>query len=73
MMDDIINMEDMAFVYEVTDALEIDREAIRVDLTKEDPGSVGRGYGGTFEIVLPLTPPLSAWRPILKAGLERLI
>jgi len=72
-MDDIITMEDMAQVYEVTDALEIDREAIRVDLTKADPGSVKRGFGGTFEIVLPLTSTVRGWRPILKAGLERLI
>ena len=37
---DIITMADMAAVFDVTDALSIDRELIRVELTKEDPGAI---------------------------------
>jgi hypothetical protein len=71
-MDGVISIEDMNEVYEVTDELGIDRETILVELTKEDPGSVTRGSGGTWEMVLPLTPPLEAWLPTLRAELERL-
>ena len=40
---DIITMADMAAVFDVTDALSIDRELIRVELTKEDPGAIAQG------------------------------
>ena len=77
-MGEIITMDDMATVYEITDALGIDREAINVELTKEDPGSWGKGDGGmmkreVFAITLPLTQPLDAWLPALKQGLEALL
>ena len=69
MTEDIIGMDDMAQVFEVTDALEIDREIIRVELTKEDPGSVVKRSDGMIEIVVPLTEPLEAWLLTLKSGL----
>lgn len=69
---EIINIEDMNQVYEITDDLGIDRETIRVELTKEDPGSVARGTSGTFDMVLPLTTPLEIWLPILRKQLEKL-
>ena len=77
-MDDTITMDDMATVYDLTDALGIDREAINVELTKEDPGSWGKRDGGmmkreVFAITLPLTQPLDAWLPALKQGLEALL
>ena len=71
-MDGIISIADMNLVYEVSDELGIDRETIRVELAKEDPGSVARGPGGTWEIVLPLSKPLEAWLPMLRSELERL-
>ena len=77
-MDEIITMEDMAAVYEVTDALGIDREMINVELAKEDPGAWRRGRGGlmkreVLEITLPLSTPLEQWLPRLKVGLEGLL
>ena len=77
-MDETITMDDMATVYELTDALGIDREAINVELTKEDPGSWAKGDGGMMKreviaITLPLTTPLAEWLPTLKTGLEELI
>ncbi len=77
-MDETITMDDMAAVYDVTDDLGIDREAINVELTKEDPGSWGKGDGGMMKreviaITLPLTQPLGAWLPALKQGLEALL
>jgi hypothetical protein len=77
-MDEIINMEDMDAVYEISDALGIDRESINVELGKEDPGAWGKGTGGmmkqeVFEITLPLTTPLEEWLPTLRKGLEELM
>ena len=77
-MDEIITMEDMAEVYEVTDGLGIDREMINVELAKEDPGSWSRGDGGLMKrevlvITLPLSTPLEEWLPRLKVGLEGLL
>ena len=77
-MEDIIGMAEMGMIFEVTDDLGIDRESIRVDLTKEDPGSVQVGEAGMMggrgivEIVVPLSTPLEEWLPTLKAELQRL-
>ncbi|MSQ22835.1 MAG: hypothetical protein EXR53_05995 [Dehalococcoidia bacterium] len=71
-MQDIITMADMGLIFDVTDDLGIDRESIRVELTKEDPGSVRRTAGGLIEIVIPLTTPLESWLPVLKAELQKL-
>lgn len=77
-MDEIITMEDMAAVYEVTDELGIDRESINVELGKEDPGAWGKGEGGmmkreVIEITLPATTPLDEWLPVLHEGLSALL
>ena len=66
---DIITMADMATVFDVTDALSIDRELISVELTKEDPGSVQQAANGEIEIVLPLTPPLAPFMESLRQAL----
>ena len=71
-MEEIITIADMDLVYQVTDDLGVDRETIRVELTKEDPGLVRCGPGGTTEIVLPLTTPLEEWLPTLRSELEQL-
>ena len=72
MTDGIIGMEDMAEIFELTDSLEIDREAIRVELTKEDPGSVVQRPDGLIEMVVPLTSPIALWLQTLEAELRRL-
>ena len=77
-MDVIITMEDMAAIYEVTDELGIDREAINVELGKEDPGYWAKGHGGmmqreVIEITLPLTVRLDEWLPTLREGLMLLL
>ena len=72
-MDEIITIADMNLVYQVTDDLGIDRETVRVELAKEDPGWVQRGKGGTWEMALPLTIPLQEWLPVLRRELEGLL
>ena len=66
---DIITMADMAAVFEVTDALDVDRELVRVELTKEDPGDIGKGANGEIEITLPLSAPLEPFMASLREHL----
>ena len=66
---DIITMADMAAVFDVTDALSIDRELIRVELSKEDPGAIAQSAKGEIEITLPLTPPLAPFMASLRQAL----
>jgi len=54
MAEDLITMEDMAAIFEVTDALGIHRESVRVELNKKDPGSIQRVADGMVEITLPV-------------------
>ena len=70
MPDQIINMSDMAAVFSVTDQMGIHRESVRVELTKEDPGSIGRTGDNTIEITLPATEPLEEFAVRLQAELE---
>ena len=77
-MDLIITMDDMAKVYEVTDELGMDREAINVELSKEDPGACRRARGGmmkreVIEITLPASTSVEEWLPVLKTDLEELL
>ena len=72
MAEEIISMDDMAEIFELTDSLDIDREAIRVELSKEDPGSVARQPDGLIEMVVPLTTPLASWLKTLEAELRRM-
>jgi hypothetical protein len=72
MPDDIIGMDDMEAIYEVTDRFEIDRETISVPLEKSGPGSVSANDDGTIEIVAPATVPIRDWQPVLQAGIETL-
>ena len=69
-MEDIISMSDMGLIFDVTDGYGIDRESIRVDLSKEDPGSVRKGESGMIEITVPLTTPLEEWLPALDSRLK---
>ncbi len=72
-MEDIISMSDMGLIFEVTDAHGIDREHIRVDLSKEDPGSVRKSEAGMIEITVPLTTSLEDWLPTLDSRLKTVL
>ena len=67
MTDDIIGMDDMMAVYEITDQFGIDRETISVPLEKEGDGAVSRQPDGALEIVVPATSTTREWLPALKA------
>ena len=66
----IIGMHDMEVIYEVTDPFGIDREAITVELAKEDPGSVGRNARGIIQITVPESGTVEEFAARLQAALE---
>ncbi len=72
MSDEIISMEDMSAVFGVTDDMGIHRESVRVELTKEDPGSIERGDGGLIEITLPSSTPTGQFAEKLRGRLEQM-
>ena len=53
MPEGVIDLSDMAVIFSVTDAMGIHRESVRVELGKEDPGSIGKDSGGLIEITVP--------------------
>ena len=71
MGDEIIGMEDMMAIYEVTDRFGIDRESISVPLEKGGTGAVRRQADGV-EILAPAAMPTREWLPTLGAELLRL-
>ena len=70
MAEDLITMEDMAMIIEVTDALGIHRESVRVELNKEDPGSLQRVADGMVEITLPANESVEVFCRKLRIDLE---
>ena len=70
MPEGIIGMHDMEVIYEVTDPFGIDREAITVELSKEDPGSISRNARGVIEITVPESQAIEEFAPRLRIQLE---
>jgi hypothetical protein len=70
MADEIISMDDMAAIFAVTDDMGIHRESVRVELSKEDPGSIAQADGGVIEITIPLSTPTQSFAQELKSQLE---
>ena len=62
----------MGLIFEVTDAMGIDRESVSVPLGKEDPGEVRLMPGGEIEIVVPESVPIEEWASTLRHELEGL-
>ena len=70
MAEELIGMEDMEAIFEVTDALGIHRESVRVELSKEDPGSIQRVADGMVEITLPINETAEVFCRKLRIDLE---
>ncbi len=70
MAEELIGMDDMAAIFDVTDALGIHRESVRVELTKEDPGSIQRVADGMVEITLPVNESAEVFCRKLRIDLE---
>ena len=70
MAEELISMEDMETIFEVTDSLGIHRESVRVELTKEDPGSIQKVADGMVEIMLPVNESAEVFCRKLRIDLE---
>jgi hypothetical protein len=70
MPDEIITMDDMAAIFSVTDEMGIHRESVRVELTKEDPGSITQAVGGIVEITIPESRTALDFATEVRAALE---
>jgi len=70
MAEELIGMDDMAAIFEVTDSLGIHRESVRVELTKEDPGSIQKVADGMVEITLPSNESTEIFCRKLRIDLE---
>lgn len=72
MADNIIGMDDMMAIYEVTDLMGIDRESISVPLDKDGMGGASTLEDGTLEIRAPAEASTRDWLPALRGILEGL-
>ena len=72
MPDEIISMQDMGVIFSVTDPMGIHRESVSVELTKEDPGSIGRSSSGVVQITVPETGTIEEFCQRLQTELEAL-
>lgn len=72
MSGEIIGMDDMMAIYDVTDRFEIDRETISVPLEKVGEGSVTANDDGSIVIVAPASVSISDWQPTLEEGISGL-
>ena len=72
MAEGIIDMQDMEVIFSVTDSLGIHRESVRVELVKENPGSIGQEAGGMVEITIPESGTVEEFAERLRAELEGL-
>ena len=71
-MENIINMSDMGFVFDITDSMGIDRENVSVPLEKSGIGYVQTLPDGTVEIIIPESISMEEWQETLKINLESL-
>jgi len=72
MPEGIITMQDMETIFLVTDSMGIHRESVSVELTKEDPGSIGRDGRGKVEITVPASGTVEEFAQRLRAELAAL-
>ncbi len=64
-----VTIDDMRAIFEITDAMGIHREQIKVPLAPSGTGSVTRS-DGVIRIVVPADRALADWLPELRAALE---
>ncbi len=72
MPEGIITMQDMNVIFAVTDAMGIHRESVSVELTKEDPGAIGKSPAGKIEITVPESGTIGEFAQMLQSELEKM-
>jgi len=70
---EMVTMNEMTKIFEVTDRLGIHREHVVVPLGPRHPGRVRKMPNGKFEIVVEAEGTLADWLPAMEAELVRLL
>ena len=65
-----VTIEDMRAIFEITDAMGIHREQLKVPLAPAGSGTVERTDAGAIRIVVPADRSLPDWLPELRAAPE---
>ncbi len=68
-----VSFQQISQILELTDELEISREAVEIPLSPESPGVVHRLANGKIEIVVDADVPFEEWLPTVTSKVQALM
>ena len=68
-----VSFQQISQILELTDQLNLSREAVEIPLSPESPGVVRRLANGKIEIVVDADQPFSEWLPTVSSKVEALM
>jgi hypothetical protein len=68
-----VSFQQISQILELTDELEISREAVEIPLSPERPGVVRRLANGKIEIVVDADMPFAEWLPTVPQKIQTLL
>jgi len=68
-----VSFQQISQILELTDELEISREAVEIPLSPERPGVVRRLANGKIEIVVDADVPFAEWLPTVPQKIQALL
>jgi len=68
-----VSFQQISQILELTDQLEISREAVEIPLSPERPGAVRRLANGKIEIVVDADLPFGEWLPTVRQTVQSLM
>ena len=68
-----VSFQQISQILELTDQLDISREAVEIPLSPERPGVVRRLANGKFEIVVDADVPFAEWLPTVPTKIQALL
>jgi hypothetical protein len=68
-----VSFQQISRILEVTDDLEISREAVEIPLSPESPGTIRRLSNGKLEIVVDADVPFDDWLQTLPVKIQAMM
>ncbi len=68
-----VSFQQISQILELTDQLNLSREAVEIPLSPESPGVVRRLANGKIEIVVDADQPFVEWLPTVSSKVEALM
>ncbi len=68
-----VSFQQISQILELTDQLDISREAVEIPLSPERPGAVRRLANGKIEIVVDADLPFTEWLPTVSSQVQTLM